>query len=141
MNHKQQSRFLYLAATLATAAAMCGCGKESTATAAPGSPGAPGALPNIRTVSPLPANDWTTPEGDLAGTRFSTLSQINTGNVANLKVVFSRATGIPQGHEGGPLVLNNTMYMITPFPNDLLAIDLKNPQGPLKWTYSPLPDP
>ena len=99
----------------------------------------PGAVNGIHVVSPLPDGQWTIPEGDLAGTRFSPLNQINTGNVANLKLVSSVSTGIPHGHEGGPLVVGSTMYVITPFPDDLLAIDLKNPNGPLKWVYHPYP--
>ena len=140
MKSQQQFRFLGSAA-LALALAGAGCGKLPTTHAEPTAASAPGALPSIHTVSPLPAGEWTLPSGDLAATRFSTLDQINTSNVANLKMVANVATGIPHGHEGGPLVLNNTLYMITPFPNDLLAIDLKNPHGPLKWKYQPLPDP
>lgn len=116
------------------------CSRRTETTHAASAPNVPGALPNVHVVSPLPDREWTVPAGDLANTRFSTLSQITTGNVSNLKLVATLSTGIPHGHEGGPLVVNNTMYMITPFPNDLLAIDLKNPQGPLKWTYHPNPD-
>jgi lanthanide-dependent methanol dehydrogenase len=103
-------------------------------------PAIPGALPDIHLVSPPPNGEWRIPAGDYAHTRFSTLDQINTQNVGNLHLVTSMATGIPHGHEGGPLVVNNTMYMITPFPNNLIAIDLKNPTGPVKWTYEPNPD-
>lgn len=99
----------------------------------------PGAEPDVHIISPLPHGEWTLPAGDLANTRFSTLDQINTSNVSKLRLITSMATGIPHGHEGNPLVVNNTMYMITPFPNNLLAIDLHNPTGPLKWTYHPNP--
>lgn len=87
----------------------------------------------------MPNGQWTIPEGDYAGTRFSPLSQINTGKVAKLKLVASLSTGIPHGHEGNPLVVGDTMYMSTPFPDDLFAIDLKDPHGPLKWAYHPYP--
>jgi PQQ-dependent dehydrogenase (methanol/ethanol family) len=80
------------------------------------------------------------PSGDYANTRFSTLDQINTSNASHLHLVATLSTGIAHGHEGGPLVVNNTMYMVTPYPNSLLAIDLKNPSGPLKWKYDPFPD-
>jgi alcohol dehydrogenase (cytochrome c) len=33
------------------------------------------------------------------------------------------------------------MYVVTPYPNNLLAIDLKNLNGPLKWKFEPHPDP
>jgi lanthanide-dependent methanol dehydrogenase len=120
-----------------------GCGKSpDVARAASVSPdNVPGEAAGIHVVSPLPNADWTLPAGDLANTRFSTLNQINTGNVANLKLVSSMSTGIPHGHEGGPLVVNNTMYVITPFPDNLIALDLKNPGGPMKWEFQPHPDP
>ncbi|HEV7822055.1 MAG TPA: PQQ-dependent dehydrogenase, methanol/ethanol family, partial [Burkholderiales bacterium] len=80
------------------------------------------------------------PAGDFANTRFSPLAQITAANVANLKVITTLSTGIPYGHEGGPLVVNETMYVVTPFPNNLLAVDLRQPGGALKWLYQPHPD-
>ena len=100
----------------------------------------PGWQPGIHLVSPLPTGDWTMPAGDYANTRFSPLSQINTGNVKNLHVVGMMADGIPHGHEGGPLVVNKTLYMVTPFPNYLIALDLTKPGYPMKWRFEPNPD-
>lgn len=100
----------------------------------------PGALPGIHLVSPVPDGQWTLPAGDYANTRYSPLNQINTQNVKNLKVVGTAATGIAHGHEGQPLVVNNTLYMVTPFPNNLMALDLTKPGFPLKWEYQPHPD-
>lgn len=99
-----------------------------------------GSLPGIRLVSPLPTGQWTIPAGDYANTRFSPLAQINTSNAKNLHVVGMMATGIPHGHEGGPLVVNNTLYMVTPFPNYLIALDLTKPDYPQKWKFEPNPD-
>ena len=73
---------------------------------------------------------------DYANTRYSSLDQINTGNVANLKQAWSFSTGAVNGHEAAPLVVGDTMYVVTPFPNVLYALDLKN-GGTLKWTYDP----
>ncbi len=101
----------------------------------------PGQRNDIRLVSPLPNGEWTLPAGDYANTRYSPLSQITTENVKNLKVVGTMATGIARGHEGQPLVVNNTMYVVTPFPNDLIALDLTKPGFPMKWKYEPRPDP
>ena len=100
----------------------------------------PGSQPGIHLVSPLPNGDWSMPAGDYANTRFSPLSQINTGNVKNLHIVDMMADGIPHGHEGGPLVVNKTLYMVTPFPNELIALDLTKPGYPMKWKFEPNPD-
>lgn len=101
----------------------------------------PGQLPTIHLVSPLPDGEWTLPAGDYANTRFSPLDEINTSNVKNLKLVGVMAMGIPHGAEGQPLVVNNTMYVVTPFPNYLIALDLTKPGFPMKWKYEPRPNP
>ena len=101
----------------------------------------PVAPTNFQTISPLPNGDWEMPAGDYANTRYSTLDQINTSNVKNLRVISDMATGIPHGHEGQPLVVNGMMYVVTPYPNNLIAIDLKDPTGPIKWEFRPNPDP
>jgi alcohol dehydrogenase (cytochrome c) len=85
--------------------------------------------------------DWALPGRDYGQTRYSPLDQITTQNVGGLKVAWTFSTGIPRGHEGGPLVVNRTMYVVTPYPNNVFAIDLTNPHGPLKWAYHPLTDP
>jgi PQQ-dependent dehydrogenase (methanol/ethanol family) len=59
----------------------------------------------------------------------------------NLKVFTTMSTGIPQGHEGGPLVVGDTMFVATPFPDNLIAVDLTKPGGAMKWLYEPHPDP
>ena len=100
----------------------------------------PGELPSIHLVSPVANGQWTMPAGDYGNTRYSPLSQINTTNVQNLHVVGTVSTGIPHGHEGGPLVVGSTLYMVTPFPNNLIAIDLTKPGLPKKWIFSPNPD-
>lgn len=130
-----------LGAVLALFTASCGRTPHTAQAASTNPANVPGEMSGIQVVSPLPNGEWTLPAGDLANTRFSTLNQINTGNVANLKLVATMSTGIPHGHEGNPLVVNNTMYVITPFPNSLIALDLKNPTGPVKWKYDPHPNP
>jgi lanthanide-dependent methanol dehydrogenase len=108
---------------------------------AAGTQNVPGAQSDIHVVSPVSSGQWLTPEGDLAGTRFSALDQINTGNVKGLHVVNEMTTGIPHGHEGGPLVVNSTMYVVTPYPNILIALDLSQPKGAVKWKFDPHADP
>ncbi len=82
---------------------------------------------------------WIRPAKDYASTRYSTLDQINTGNVSQLKLAFTFSTGMTRGHEAAPIVVNNTMYIMTPFPNVLYALDLTKPGAPLKWSYDPHP--
>jgi PQQ-dependent dehydrogenase (methanol/ethanol family) len=82
---------------------------------------------------------WVIPAKNYASTRFSTLDQINTANVAQLKLAFTFSTGVNRGHEAAPLVVDNTMFIVTPFPNLLYALDLTQPGAPLKWTYKPEP--
>ena len=84
---------------------------------------------------------WIMPAKNYASTRYSTLDQVNTGNVQNLKLAWTFSTGLTRGHEAGPLVVNNTMYIVTPFPNFLYALDLTKPGAPLKWTYQPSQSP
>jgi PQQ-dependent dehydrogenase (methanol/ethanol family) len=81
---------------------------------------------------------WTMPARNYASTRYSSLSQITSQNVGQLKMAWSFSTGVNRGHEAAPLVVGSTMYVVTPFPNLLYALDLKN-NGALKWTYKPSP--
>jgi PQQ-dependent dehydrogenase (methanol/ethanol family) len=41
------------------------------------------------------------------------------------------------GHEGQPLVVGDTMYVVTPWPNVLYAFDLTKEGYPLRWKYRP----
>ncbi|MDQ6679321.1 MAG: methanol/ethanol family PQQ-dependent dehydrogenase [Acidobacteriota bacterium] len=82
---------------------------------------------------------WTMPAKNYASTRFSTLSEINIGNVKSLKLAWTFSTGVTRGHEAAPLVVNNTMYIVTPWPNILFALDLTKPGAPVKWKYEPHP--
>ena len=100
----------------------------------------PGALPGIHLITPVPNGQWIHPAGDYANTRYSPLSIINTTNVQNLHMVSSFSVGIPHGFEGQPLVVGDTLYMVTPYPNNLIALDLTKPGFPQKWIYQPHPD-
>ncbi len=80
---------------------------------------------------------WTMPAKNYASTRYSTLDQINTNSVKNLKLAWTFSTGLTRGHEAAPLVVNNTMYIVTPFPDLLYALDLTKPGAPVKWVYDP----
>ncbi len=86
-----------------------------------------------------PAEDgqWTMAAKDSNSTRFSGLNQITTANVGQLKRAWSHVTGIKKGHEAAPLVVGDTMYIVTPLPDLLIAFDLRSPGGRVKWTYDP----
>lgn len=84
---------------------------------------------------------WSMAAKNFASTRYSALTELNTTNVSTLKLAWTFSTGLTKGHEAAPLVVNNTMYVVTPWPNLLYALDLTKPGAPLKWTYSPRPSP
>jgi lanthanide-dependent methanol dehydrogenase len=84
---------------------------------------------------------WVRPAKDYASTRYSTLNEITAQNAGNLKVAFTFSTGLTHGHEAAPLVVNNTMYIVTPWPNKLFALDLTKPGAPQRWVYEPKPTP
>jgi lanthanide-dependent methanol dehydrogenase len=81
--------------------------------------------------------EWTMPARDYASSRYSTLAQITSTNAKNLKAAWTFSTGVLRGHEGQPLVVNKTMYLVTPYPNVAYAIDLTQPGYPLKWKFRP----
>jgi PQQ-dependent dehydrogenase (methanol/ethanol family) len=85
------------------------------------------------------ANDWVMPTGNYANHRYSTLDQITNKNVGDLKVAWTFSTGVLRGHEGGPLIIGDTMYVHTPFPNKVFALDLSK-DGMIKWKYEPKQD-
>ncbi len=85
-------------------------------------------------------DQWAIQTGDYTNQRYSKLDQINRDNVKDLKVAWTFSTGVLRGHEGSPLVIGNTMYVHTPFPNIVYALDLDN-DGRIIWKYEPKQDP
>ncbi len=85
-------------------------------------------------------NQWVIQTGDYANQRYSDLEQINKDNVGSLQVAWSFSTGVLRGHEGSPLVVGDVMYVHTPFPNIVYALDLNN-DGKVLWKYEPKQDP
>jgi PQQ-dependent dehydrogenase (methanol/ethanol family) len=90
----------------------------------------------------LPADDgqWIRPAKDYASTRFSALTEINSSNVKTLRAIATFSTGALRGHESAPIVVGGTMYIITPFPNIVYALDLTKPGFPAKWSFNPKPE-
>ena len=91
----------------------------------------------LQGTSPQDDGQWTMPGKNYAATRYSGLSQITPRNAARLRPVWSFSTGVLGGHEGQPLVVGTTMYVVTPFPDVLYAFDLTREGYPLKWKYRP----
>src|SRR4051812_2960544 len=85
-------------------------------------------------------NQWVIQTGDYANTRYSKLDQINAGNVGKLQAAWAFSTGVLRGHEGSPLVIGDVIYVHTPFPNLVYALDLNN-EGKILWKYEPKQDP
>ena len=105
----------------------------------------------LGTVSTVSANDdlvkamsdsknWAIQTGDYANQRYSKLNQITKDNVKDLNVAWTFSTGVLRGHEGSPLVIGDMMYVHTPFPNNVYALDLAN-DGAIKWRYEPKQNP
>lgn len=93
----------------------------------------------VKELAADPAN-WVMQTGDYANTRYSALSEINADNAKDLQPVWTFSTGVLRGHEGGPLVIGDTMYLHTPFPNRVYAMDL-NEEGRILWMHEPKQDP
>jgi PQQ-dependent dehydrogenase (methanol/ethanol family) len=84
--------------------------------------------------------DWVMPTGNYANTRYSELKQITADNVGKLQAAWTFSTGVLRGHEGGPLIIGDVMYVHGPFPNPVFALDLNN-DGKILWKYEPRQDP
>lgn len=101
--------------------------------------GAANASDELSKMSQNP-KDWVMPAGDYANSRYSKLNQINASNVGKLQVAWTFSTGVLRGHEGGPLIIGNMMYVHTPFPNKVYAMDLSQ-ENKIVWKYEPKQDP
>jgi PQQ-dependent dehydrogenase (methanol/ethanol family) len=90
---------------------------------------------------PVPEEDgqWTMPAKDYANTRYSGLDQITPKNAAQLQPAWTFSTGVNRGQEAAPIVVGDTMYVVTPYPNILYALDINN-HGEIKWKYEPAPE-
>ncbi|HEX3572737.1 MAG TPA: PQQ-dependent dehydrogenase, methanol/ethanol family [Acidobacteriaceae bacterium] len=128
---------MLLAAVLAP---LSGCHKQTQQVISPQPAGGGSMRAYSGTLEP-DDGQWVRATKDYANTRYSTLDQINQSNVAQLKLAWTFDTGTARGQEAAPIVANNTMYVVAPWPNTLFALDLTKPGAPLKWKYDPLPSP
>ena len=91
--------------------------------------------------APPDDGQWTMPSKNYASTRFSNLSEITVANVKTLTPDFSFSLAVNKGQEAAPIVADNTMYIVTAYPNIVYALDLTKPGAPLKWSFAPKPAP
>ena len=85
-------------------------------------------------------SQWVMPNANYAGWNYSALDQINGDNVQTLAMAWTMQHGIQDSHEASPLVIGDTMYIVTPKPNYVYALDLMR-QGVIKWEFRPeIPD-
>ncbi len=82
------------------------------------------------------ADYWVSAAGNYNNQRYSKLNEVTKANVNNLKMAWSFSTGVLRGHEGNSLILGDTLYIHTPFPNIVYALDLNN-DGAIRWKYQP----
>ena len=118
---KQQRLYILIGAAAAATVGWCGLTVAQTA----------------QGLEPLMAksSNWATQAGDYANHRYSDLKQIDSSNVGQLQVAWTMSTGVLRGHEGSPLVIGDTLYLHTPFPNNVYAVNLKDQS--FKWKYEP----
>ncbi|MBY6152850.1 methanol/ethanol family PQQ-dependent dehydrogenase [Vannielia litorea] len=102
---------------------------------------ATGALANDGLIADIDNSaQWAIQTGDYKNQRYSELSQITADNVGTLQANWTFSTGVLRGHEGSPLVIGDVMYVHTPFPNIVYALDLTQ-DGKIIWKYEPKQDP
>src|SRR5260370_39119041 len=78
------------------------------------------------------SQDWPIYGGGHENTHFSSLTQINRGNVKQLQVVWSFDTGEPGGLQTSPIVVDGVLYGITP-TQKTFALDAAT--GKLLWKF------
>lgn len=78
--------------------------------------------------------NWLTHGGDYAEQRYSSLSSIDEGNVAELGLAWSFDLKTERGVEATPLVADGVMYVSAPF-SVVHALDAAT--GAVHWTYDP----
>jgi alcohol dehydrogenase (cytochrome c) len=86
---------------------------------------------DARLANPEPSN-WLMTRGTYKGWSYSSLDQINSGNVKGLTPVWSMATGVDSGHEAPPIVNNGMMFVATPYAQ-VMAMNASN--GDFIWRY------
>jgi lanthanide-dependent methanol dehydrogenase len=138
---KQRRRATRLALLLALSLPSCSSEVPATRTRATRSPDSiPLRIDTAYTLTDSSSN-WTRPSRDYASTRFSPLTDITPANAKQLISAGTFSLGVLRGQEAAPIVVGNTMYVVTSFPNIVYALDLTRPGLPARWSYQPKPEP
>ena len=87
-------------------------------------------------------SSWSTYSGDPTGSKYSSLDQINTGNVNNLKLlwtydVFDKNEKHRNGIQSNPIIIDDRIYLIGP---DFNVHCINSENGDLIWKYNPFPE-
>jgi len=130
--------FALTSCVVAAVAAVVACNRTTPTRQGPQQGPLP-APPATSVNQPVDDGQWVMAAKDYANTRYSGLKEITPANASNLKLAWSFSTGVLRGQEAAPIVVNNTMYVITPYPNIVYALDLTKPGAPLKWKFNPKP--
>ena len=88
-------------------------------------------------VSLCAQQDWRVYAGNSAGTRYSTLSQINRQNATRLQIAWSYDTGDAFANsemQCNPIMVDGVLYATTP---KLRVIALDAATGKLRWSFEP----
>ena len=87
-------------------------------------------------------NSWTSYSGDPTGSKYSSLDEINTRNVNNLKLlwiydVFDKNEKHRNGIQSNPIIIEDRIYLIGP---DFNVHSINSENGALIWKYNPFPE-
>ena len=90
------------------------------------------AVTTERLINAQQDSGWLMYRRNYESTGYAPFDQINTGNVAKLKVAFDYESGLDQGHEAAPVVNGNWMFVTTPMDH---VIALEASSGKVLWKY------
>jgi alcohol dehydrogenase (cytochrome c) len=85
--------------------------------------------------------DWLTHTRDLAGTRYSPLTQITSQNASRLRVACSFQVGEPGGFQTGPVVYHGTMFITTAWATIALDAATCRPKWRHDWPHTTAQNP
>lgn len=86
----------------------------------------------VSSASAQQGQDWPVYGGSAGNTHYSTLTQINRGNVKDLQVAWSFDTGEEGGLQTNPIIVDGVLYGITP-KQKIFALNAAS--GKLLWKF------